>query len=64
VDMGEQDAASRRLKRGRPHVAVSQLAITFVATVGGLFYDLDGYQSTFDISAAILCVSAVLAYIV
>ena len=44
-------------------VAVIQLAITLGATVGGWFYDLKGYQSTFDISAAILCVSAVLAYI-
>jgi predicted MFS family arabinose efflux permease len=44
-------------------VAVIQLAITLGATVGGLFYDLKGYQITFDISAAILCASAVLAYI-
>jgi predicted MFS family arabinose efflux permease len=44
-------------------VAVIQLAITLGATVGGLFYDLNGYQSTFDISAAILCASAVLACI-
>jgi predicted MFS family arabinose efflux permease len=44
-------------------VAVIQLAITLGATVGGWFYDLKGYQSTFDISAAILCASAVLAYI-
>lgn len=43
-------------------VGVIQLAITIGATVGGLFYDLKGYQSTFDMSAAILCVSAVLAY--
>ena len=44
-------------------VAVIQLAITLGATIGGWFYDLKGYQSTFDISAAILCVAAVLAYI-
>ena len=44
-------------------VAMIQLAITLGATVGGSFYDARGYQSTFDISAAILCVSAVLAYI-
>jgi hypothetical protein len=43
-------------------VAVIQLAISLGATVGG-WCDLKGYQSTFDISAAILCVSAVLAYI-
>jgi predicted MFS family arabinose efflux permease len=44
-------------------VAVIQLAITLGATVGGLFCDLHGYRSTFVISAAILCASAVLAYI-
>jgi predicted MFS family arabinose efflux permease len=44
-------------------VAVIQLAITVGATVGGLFYDLSGYASTFSISAAILCVSAVLTYV-
>jgi predicted MFS family arabinose efflux permease len=41
-------------------VAVIQLVITLGATVGGWFYDLKGYQTTFDISASILCVSAVL----
>jgi predicted MFS family arabinose efflux permease len=49
--------------RGGLMAAVIQLAITLGATVGGLFYDLHGYRSTFDISAAILCASAVLAYI-
>ena len=44
-------------------VAVIQLAVTLGATVGGSFFDLKGYPSTFDMSAAILCVSAVLAYI-
>lgn len=44
-------------------VAVVQLAITLGATVGGLVYDLKGYQSTFGVSAAILCASAVLAYL-
>jgi predicted MFS family arabinose efflux permease len=44
-------------------VAVIQLAITIGATIGGWFHDLKGYQSTFDISAAIFCGSAVLAYI-
>jgi predicted MFS family arabinose efflux permease len=44
-------------------VAVIQLAITLGATVGGLFYDLKGYQSTFDISPSILCASAILAHI-
>jgi predicted MFS family arabinose efflux permease len=43
-------------------VAIIQLAITLGATVGGFFYDASGYQSTFGISAAILCASALLAY--
>jgi len=44
-------------------VAIIQLAITLGATVGGLFYDASGYQSTFGVSATILCVSALLAYL-
>jgi predicted MFS family arabinose efflux permease len=43
-------------------VAVIQLAITLGASAGGFVYDLDGYQSTFYLSAAILCASAALAY--
>jgi predicted MFS family arabinose efflux permease len=43
-------------------VAIIQLAITMGASVGGAFYDVGGYQSTFGISAAILCASALLAY--
>ena len=43
-------------------VAIIQLAITLGATVGGFFYDASGYQSTFGISAAFLCASALLAY--
>jgi predicted MFS family arabinose efflux permease len=43
-------------------VAIIQLAITIGATVGGFFYDASGYQSTFGISAAIFCASALLAY--
>lgn len=44
-------------------VAIIQLAITLGATVGGFFYDASGYQSTFGASAAILCASALLAYV-
>lgn len=44
-------------------VAIIQLAITLGATLGGVFYDASGYQSTFGISATILCVSALLAYL-
>lgn len=44
-------------------VAIVQLAITLGATVGGLFYDASGYPSTFGVSAAILCASALLAYL-
>jgi predicted MFS family arabinose efflux permease len=43
-------------------VAIIQLAITLGATVGGVFYDASGYQSTFGVSATILCASALLAY--
>jgi predicted MFS family arabinose efflux permease len=42
-------------------VAVIQLAITFGATVGGLIYDSSGHQSTFLVSAAVLCASALVA---
>lgn len=60
------------LSRALPHdaerggglmVAVIQLAITLGATAGGVVYDLNGYESTFSLSAAILCASAALAYI-
>jgi predicted MFS family arabinose efflux permease len=44
-------------------VAVIQLAITLGATAGGFFYDRSGYQSTFGVSATILCASALLAYL-
>jgi predicted MFS family arabinose efflux permease len=43
-------------------VAIIQLAITFGATIGGFFYDGSGYQSTFGVSATILCASAIMAY--
>ncbi len=42
-------------------VAVIQLAIASGATAGGLLYDTSGYRSTFAVSAAALCVSALLA---
>ena len=42
-------------------VAVIQLAITGGATVGGVLLDLNGYQATFDTSAALLIIAAVLA---
>ncbi len=44
-------------------VAVIQLAIAFGATAGGLLYDASGYRSTFAVSAAALCASALLAAI-
>lgn len=44
-------------------VAVIQLAITLGATVGGVLYDLSGYRSTFAVSAAVLCASALLAWL-
>jgi predicted MFS family arabinose efflux permease len=42
-------------------VAVVQLAIALGATAGGFVYDLSGYRSTFALSAAALCVSALVA---
>jgi predicted MFS family arabinose efflux permease len=43
-------------------VAVIQLAITAGASIGGFLFDRSGYQSTFALSAAILCGSALLAF--
>ncbi|WP_331054396.1 MFS transporter [Longimicrobium sp.] len=42
-------------------VAVIQLAIALGATAGGVLHDRSGYQSTFAVSAAALCASALLA---
>jgi predicted MFS family arabinose efflux permease len=42
-------------------VAVIQLAIALGATAGGFIYDMSGYRSTFAVSAAALCASALLA---
>lgn len=42
-------------------VAVVQLAIALGATAGGIIYDRSGYESTFAVSAAALCASALLA---
>jgi predicted MFS family arabinose efflux permease len=42
-------------------VAVIQLAIALGATIGGVLYDMSGHQSTFAVSAAALCGSALLA---
>jgi predicted MFS family arabinose efflux permease len=44
-------------------VAVVQLAITAGAWAGGLLFDLSGYQSAFALSAAVLCGSALLAFL-
>lgn len=41
-------------------VAVVQLSIALGSTIGGIFFDTNGYQSTFIISAAVLLISAVL----
>ena len=40
-------------------VAIIQLAITLGATLGGVLFDAQGYQSTFIFSALILVLSAV-----
>jgi len=44
-------------------VAIIQLAIASGATVGGLVFDLSGYRATFELSAALLGVAAVLAFL-
>jgi len=43
-------------------VATIQLAITLGASVGGVLYDLNGYQATFGVSALLLMLAAILAY--
>lgn len=42
-------------------VAIVQLAIGFGASVGGVFFDMSGYQATFGISSGLLVVAADLA---
>lgn len=44
-------------------VAIIQLAIALGATVGGLAFDLSGYQATFELSATILVIAAIVAYL-
>lgn len=44
-------------------VAVVQLAIASGATFGGLAFDLSGYRATFELSAAVLVIAAVFAYL-
>ncbi|WP_175857438.1 MFS transporter [Burkholderia anthina] len=44
-------------------VAVVQLAIALGATTGGLLYDLHGYRATFALSAVLLFVAGVLAFV-
>jgi predicted MFS family arabinose efflux permease len=44
-------------------VATIQLAITLGATIGGLLFDLSGYRATFAISAALLALAALLAFV-
>ncbi|KAA0987205.1 MFS transporter [Pseudomonas sp. ANT_J28] len=45
-------------------VAIIQLAIASGATVGGLVFDSNGYRATFELSATLLGVAAVLAFLV
>ncbi|WP_460145942.1 MFS transporter [Pseudomonas sp. S2_A02] len=44
-------------------VAIIQFAIASGATVGGLVFDLSGYRATFELSATLLGVAAVLAFL-
>lgn len=42
-------------------VAVVQLAIMLGATVGGVLFDWSGYRATFEASAGLLVIAAILA---
>ncbi|WP_440974714.1 MFS transporter [Pseudomonas koreensis] len=44
-------------------VAIVQLAIAAGAIVGGLAFDLSGYKATFELSAAVLVLASVLAWL-
>ncbi|QXE09680.1 MULTISPECIES: MFS transporter [Pseudomonas] len=44
-------------------VAIVQLAIAAGAIVGGLAFDLSGYKATFELSAAVLVIASVLAWL-
>lgn len=44
-------------------VAIVQLAIAGGAIVGGLAFDLSGYKTTFELSAAVLVIASVLAWL-
>jgi predicted MFS family arabinose efflux permease len=44
-------------------VTAIQLAITLGATVGGLLFDMSGYQSTFGASAAMLAAAGLMAFV-
>jgi predicted MFS family arabinose efflux permease len=45
-------------------VAIIQLAITSGATIGGRLFDAQGYESTFQASAVMLIIAAILAFAV
>ncbi|WP_354681531.1 MFS transporter [Cupriavidus plantarum] len=44
-------------------VAICQLAIALGGTVGGILFDAIGYRATFETSALLLLLTAVLAYL-
>lgn len=44
-------------------VAICQLAIALGGTVGGIIFDSVGYRATFEVSALLLVVTSVLAYL-
>ncbi|KAI3606889.1 hypothetical protein D8I24_1925 [Cupriavidus necator H850] len=48
---------------GGSMVAVIQLAIALGSTLGGLLFDISGYQTTFVASAALLLVAAFLTFL-
>jgi predicted MFS family arabinose efflux permease len=44
-------------------VAIVQLAIAAGAIVGGMAFDISGYQATFELSATVLIAASVLAWL-
>ena len=48
---------------GRLLVAIVQLAIAGGAIIGGLAFDLSGYKATFELSATVLVVASLLAWL-
>ena len=63
MDVAGSSTPSRGGDGGGLMVAIIQLAIAFGATMGGVVFDLNGYQATFGMSAGLLVIVAVLAIV-